>query len=216
MATRSLIASDNFDRANEDPIVGNWTDLNGSNSRIKIVSNLVSPTHSQMAVARWSAAGSWADDQYSSFVVGAFANLSSKIGAVARASGDLNAARDFYDYRITDNVPKVTALFKTLNGTETQLDTTTSVTWANGDRVEIEVEDVAGNVTVRGFKNGVQQVSVVDSTSPLISGRPGICGTNAGTVLTADDWEGGNLVASATGSGGLLARYRNRLIIGTD
>lgn len=205
---RTLVASDDFNRADVDPITGNWTDLNGANSRIKILSNAIQASHGNNAAARWTGTGTFTNDQYSSVQIPTWRNTSSRIGAIVRASADTAANRDHYGYRITDTVPSTTVLFKIVNGTETSLDSSTSVTWTNSDRVECESE----GTTIRGLKNGTSQISVTDSA--LTTGQPGVTAYYAGgTAVQGDNWEAGSLAAAAGGGvGSLLGSQRNSLL----
>jgi hypothetical protein len=208
---RSSVATDDFNRTDEDPLSGsgNWADLNFNNSRVALVSNKIQGTHAAHAIARWVGTGTFTDDQYSSLVVATIGGFTqSEVGVIARASGDTNANRDCYSYRVKDANPPETRLVKVVNGTETELNSSTSVSWSNGDRIEIECE----GTTIRGLKNGTSQYSTTDSS--LTTGKPGVHGYNAGTLYSAgvdgDSWEGGNITAG--GQGSLLGSNRNRLI----
>jgi hypothetical protein len=199
-AARELVASDDFNRANEDPLSGggNWGQLHDtSNGDLQVSSNKVisDSTSGSEKTARWVGAGSFTDDQYSSLVISGFGFFgnSYQAGVIARASADTGTGRDYYAYYITDDgdSSKLTKLVKVVNGSETTL-ASSSIAWTGGDRVEIEVE----GTTIRGLKNGVEQHSSTDSA--LTTGKPGVWMRGDSGVPQGDDWEGGNIPAPIT------------------
>jgi hypothetical protein len=192
MAARVLIASDDFNRA-DGALGANWADIDPTWGTVSITSNKVGGGSGEGAASRWIGAGSFIDDQYASVVVGGIATTNDWVGAMVRVGAGTNASRSYYLLAFTDTAPQQTYLVKVVVGTSTTLKTDTSVSWANGDRIEIEVE----GTTLRGMKNGVALgggYTVTDSS--ISSGLPGIwCNSNT-HLITGDDWQGGNLVAA--------------------
>lgn len=69
---------------------------------------------------------------------------------------------------------------KVLAGTATGIGDTT-LSWASGDRLEIEVDTVTGNAVIKVFKipiaTGIRTqviADITDSTSPILTGQPGL------------------------------------------
>jgi hypothetical protein len=209
---RSLVASDNFNRA--DGAVGaNWTQLYGFWGNMLVDTNQyrgAAGSDANMSAAAWAGSGSFANDQYSSAILtddgGGFGNAG---GVIARASTDTDANRDYYFFRWSPNTG-TTELGKIVNGTETILVTSTTPTWAEGDRIEIECE----GTTIRGMKNGVTvsagaTFSTTDSS--LASGKPGICGAQSANTPKFDDWEGGDITGAGGGSIAAISDYYRRM-----
>lgn len=197
-ATRTSIATDNFNRA--APLGADWTQLNITlGGSVSIGSSTVyggasggQPVNGATAV--WSGAGTFSNDQYSSavFVETDFGSENYRIGVICRASTDTNANRDYYYHSAGSN--NVSILGKIVNGTNTAIHTA-SVTWDDGDRVELECE----GTTIRAMKSGVALGGSFTATdTALTTGKPGITANGDSFVATGDDWEGGDLSAAAT------------------
>ncbi len=84
------VATDNFNRANENPLAGNWSTLTGM-AGFKIVSNVVGPINDGQSFTRWNA-NSFNNDQYSSFKLGTLSTTFSSIGPAVRCSTSAGTA----------------------------------------------------------------------------------------------------------------------------
>src|SRR5215831_1955501 len=214
MATRSAVQTDNFNRTG---LGSNWTnvatldcgDVASDTSNTKFQGGTVK-TAGDGAVAAWAVSGTFTEDQYSSAVFADthFDSLGYAIGVACRITG-LNTTRNYYVFMAHSN--DANFLGKVINGSYTNLASPTA-TWADGDRVELEVE----GTTIRAMKNGVaiSGGTVTDSSStPPTGGKPGIAASGSSSVANGDDWEGGNLVSAAGGWGGLIGPAINKLVI---
>lgn len=199
---RTTVASDDFNRANEDPLSGggNWTQLHNFvfDGNIELVSNHIASqsTGGGGMFARWTGAGSFTADQYAKATIGALAfnGTAYQGGVICRASADVSPNHDFYGIYVSDDSSssRTTVLFKIVNGTTTILHSDV-VTWANGDTVELECEDT----TIRGMKNGVALGGSFTTTDASIaSGIPGVWISGDSGVPTLDDWDSGNLTTA--------------------
>lgn len=190
---RTLIASDAF--ATEGALGSpNWTQLNvndAGNVQVSAGGTISGSVYGQDAVARWSGAGSFTSDQCSSLVVSGLSGTGAYgIGVIARASGDVNAARDFYWALLAD----ITYFGKVVNGTSTQFTSSATPTWSNGDRLELECE----GTTIRVMKNGVALGGAFTVTdSDIATGTPGVLGRGDPGVISGDLWEGSNLASAS-------------------
>jgi hypothetical protein len=193
--TRALVASDDFNRAE---LGANWAQLNEAQGSVIIAGDSVitGSAVGQEQSARWVGAGSFQSNQYASLVIGglAFGGSNNQIGVIARASGDVEAGRDFYFHAVIDDAPtpgpKTTVLGKIVDGSIDVLDSG-GVAWEDGDRVEIEVEGDA----LRGLRNGAVVLEATDGD--LTTGLPGVLAKAASP--TGDDWEAGNLESALVG-----------------
>jgi hypothetical protein len=191
---RTLVASETFtysDGALASVSGGNWTSLNPSLATPRVTSNKFDTEHSNRAVARWTGAGTWLANQYAKITLSGLTSGNAVIGVIVRASADIDGNRDYYSAWVNENAGAfLTEIYKTVNGTETQLSSVSGDGWANGDIIEIEAE----GTTIRVFRNGGLLRSVTDSDIA------GSSSDRAGVIAIAgplgDDWEGGTLTDS--------------------
>lgn len=199
MATRTSVATDDFDRAS---LGSDWAQLNSGFGSISITSNEAVGTTANWPngpVARWVGSGTFTDDQYAKVVLQQFGFQTQAYvhGVACRASADTAGDRDFYYAVLKHNAgtatSKIAAVGKMVNGTATELATTTGISWAEGDTIELEVE----GTDLRVYRNGSEITALASTDSDLASGQPGIIASNG--VAYADDWEAGNLSTGGAG-----------------
>ena len=191
---RTLVGTDNFNRATLD---ADWSQRNADNGSVQITASTVycGTAFGVMGYAKYvgSLAGSIGNDHYMSVVITGAPTGTANYGISvhARVSDDLNAARDCYFVRLSDEL----ALGKIVNGTETILASGGGPTWANGDRLEIEVE----GTSVRACRNGtpIGGAYTVTDTS-LTTGGVGIGALGDPGICTGDDAQFGTVAAAAT------------------
>jgi len=194
MASRVAVATDDFNRA---ALGANWQQLVPLDGAITIVGSTHLETFDH-AAARWIGAGTFSKNQYSSLVVKSIPDggQGGFMGVIARASGDLDTDADWYVAGVTDD--DTLTIAKRINGVNTTLDTLPAIEFAVNDRIEIEVEGDAPNITIRALKNGVSLLEVTGE-SDLADGLPGVrLNIETTPVWQADDWEGGNLVTGVS------------------
>lgn len=210
MATRSLVASDSFTRA-DGPIGADWAyirEIAWTASPPQVLTNRLvgSATGSHYQVARWIGAGSFSDDQYAQIYIDNIVNSSNsyRAGVVVRCSGDTDTAADYYAWNVhsVGSSTKSNELIKVVNGTETVLFSTPQA-WVDGDSLALEVE----GTTLRAYRNGSVVATVTDSD--LATGKPGVLAAgNSGSSfrITAYNWTAGDLVTPpADASGNVTA-----------
>lgn len=149
-----------------------------------------------IANAAASHSATLADDQYASLKISVLVHLNDPTcmtGVIARASADLNAARDYYFCAVAavqSGSNWTVILGKYVNGSLTTLHSE-SVLFTVNDRIEIECQ----GTTIRGMKNGKlinSSFSVTDAS--LASGNAGVTGgANSGPgVVEGDDLDIGD------------------------
>lgn len=192
-ANNNRLASDDFNRANVNPMVGNWTTpVSAGWVAWKIVSNAAAPTDptANDSVSYYNAI-TWPADHYSKATVNSESStlLNAGTGVVARcaSNGDL--------YRLIVNISASNnwSLNKWISPTYTIVWDRTSA-WTNGNSVELDAQ----GTTLRAYNNGVQ-VGADTTDSGLSSGSPGpgMSQTAAGETGVVDYWEGGNFAAAS-------------------
>lgn len=202
---RSPIATSAFTGTDSNPPI-DFTALNAGDGQLTIDTNRVESTTSFGSTdandSRWTGSGTFTAEQYAKITVTGISNPGgiNKMGVILRASADTGAGRDLYRvYYLEDNTSAI-VIQKILDGTPTQLDSTNVGTFANGDTVEGEIEEITGTTTIRSYHNGALIATVTDTSSPITAtGAPGVCGAvGFGPGLFGDDWEAGNLAAAAS------------------
>lgn len=183
-----VIATDNFNRADANPIGGNWTTTN-SESALKIVSNQVqNSTDNADCGAFWNA-NSFPNDQYSQAVLVAVGNYTTDDGpgvAVRMASG----ARTYYRTLLRPSTDLITQ--KEVAGSFTHLSTITAAGAAAGDTLYLDVQ--SSTLTIK--RNGTTAGTTTDSA--VTAGAAGLEYSSEGAAQTStwDTWEGGDFVTS--------------------
>lgn len=170
-AASGVAVTDDFNRANANPIGGNWSAVSGWTGA-QIVSNAVSST--APAAIYWNAA-TFANNQYSQVkLAGAYS-----VSAAVRCNGTAcyiwfvaNATTMRY-YRATSS-----GSYTQIGGDITGVILTTST-------LRLEVS----GTTLTGYIDGVAQTTQTDAT--YASGSPGLH-WGSGTA-SMDDWAGGDL-----------------------
>jgi hypothetical protein len=172
----SVIAADNYTRANESPMTGNWTSVFGT---INLTSN--EAVAGGLACSRWNA-DSFPDDQYAEIVVASLA--SSWVGPAVRC-----ASSGQYLYFLVCDASNKT-YYRIVNGSWNAVGSAISDATSVSDTIRLKVE----GTTLTGYSNGTPLAARSDSQ--IASGVGGIVmGASGGAV---DDWEGGNLTAGGT------------------
>ncbi len=167
--------SDNFDRANANPIGGNWTTIT-SQSVVQIVNNQAVGTSTSVdSVAYWSA-NSFSATQCSRVTLGTD-GAGMWAGPIVRAQTGSNS---FYKFVTNQGIDYFYSLIN--NGSETVLGSHISSFPATGDVVTLCIS----GTTLTAYINGAAQSTRTDST--LSSGYAGMTLTN--TYLPLDNWAG--------------------------
>lgn len=184
----ALPATDDFNRANEDPLAGNWTTVTGRNA-LKIVSNAVRGTvDATVNASQWNA-DTFADDQYSQVKC---------VGTVGNAKGPMvrvaAAANTFYTFIY--NGTNTLGVYKCLAGTTTQIGANYSHTFVQNEVLKLAVAGQDADAVLTPYINGVEQATRA-GVATLNSGSAGMRTSDA-DASDLDDWEGGNVAGGET------------------
>ena len=200
MPTYTPVATDDFNRAS---IGSNWTGTNQLENEITIYSSTkctgaTANTSSNRMHGYWSGTGTFSDDQYSQIVVTGVSEITASysVGVGVRNSTDTGANRDGYwfEFQEDSGTAKTTRILKVVNGSVTQLSTTT-INWADGDTMRL---DIIGS-DLKAYRNDtlISALNVTDTA--LTTGKPGITGSGGSSGPWADSWVGGDVTAGAGG-----------------
>jgi hypothetical protein len=186
-STGSSLASDSFNRANENPLSGGgvWQTASGHQA-MKIVSNVAVPvSFSGSDSGSYYSGINWPNDQYSKakLSIDGTAGTGHGVCLMVRMSTTTNT-----HYRLVSNHTTLVSnvqLGKWVNNTFTALQSN-SVTWNDGDTWELRVQ----GTLLRVFLNGIQ-VGTDVTDSAITQGYPGIEYSTVESNCSIDDWEGG-------------------------
>jgi len=183
----SILASDNFNRADENPLGnGVWT-VAPSQDPMKLVTNAATFQTNNDSISYYSGI-TWPDNQYSKAKLTVDGSIGGDAGGmlVVRQSA---AAHTHYrlatDHAATNNV----SISKHVAAAYTNIAQFTQA-WTDGDTWELRVQ----GTTISAWRNGVQ-VGTNQVDTSITSGSPGIGWSTPGNSMTIDDWEGGDFAA---------------------
>lgn len=191
------VATDNFNRANNTSLGGNWTTaITGLSPQI--VSNQVrGNSTSNDNFAYWSA-NSFDDDQYSQIVISGLGTTNYS-GPIVHANGS-----DTIAVQCREGDPPEIFIWWYNGGGYTSIASSASHTWSANDELRLEVI----GTTFYAYVNDSLIISGTNGSAPT-SG-------NAGLVIypvsnsTLDNWDGGNITADVA-----VVRHLGLLGVGT-
>jgi len=179
----TLLASDNFNRTNANPIGGVWTTTT-SEAAFQLTSNTAAAASvSSDSGCRWTGP-TFPNDQWvqARITVNSTTN-GTGMGIVARcASGARTYYRATFNHKATLNVQ----LEKFVAGTFTQLWTRTA-TFTDGDLCRLECRGTTLRVLINGVPQGADQTD-----SAVTAGNPGMCQSSIITSGSIDEWCAGS------------------------
>lgn len=178
--------TDNFNRANEDPLSGggNWTHPGVSYVNLKVSSNQVTSSTSGQGIAHWATSNhSFAANQYAQVKI--VTNDAVYAGPIVRFN-----TSNAYFYRVEVSYGDVSIKRARSDGNGT------SWTVASGQSITGKVLKLSASgtttTTLKVYIDGVQVGSDVTDNSAyvLTSGQPGMCTSESGVL---DDFEAAEL-----------------------
>lgn len=177
------LASDNFQRADANPISGNWTNVDNA---IQIVSHLAEATVISAYNIGYYNDVVWPNDQYSEITIGATDASFDYVMPAVRVDNSVATAYFALAELNTGNI----FIQELTNGTVNTLagPTSSGAAFQIGDVIRLTVQ----GTTLTATKNGATILSVSDSS--ILSGNAGI-GFFTATLASAaiSLWAGGNL-----------------------
>ena len=184
------MASDDFNRA-DGGLGANWVRVNGT--ALAIVSNRVESVAANAGIMKYDT-GTWADNQESQVTM-VSAPSGKACGPAVRLSGTDGTSVGYVF--VTDHV-SYTYLMTLDNGVLNAMGAGLA-TPAAGSVLKI----TASGTTIEAFDDGVSLGTRTNAS--YTSGKPGIYGEGAGTVIQLDDWSGVGDSGGGSGHYGRLA-----------
>ena len=191
----AVLASDDFNRADENPLASPWATQTGL-SNTKLLSNRCSyDIMDGSNRGNFYGGVAWPADQWSKAKLYCVSTGGVRQGPalyVRMAAGAITNYRFSTDHAAATNcnISRFVAGVRT-----TVVDFTQA--WSDGDEWELWVEGPATAARLRTFLNGVQKSDTTDNSS-IAAGFPGI-GVSGNATITSwsiDDWSGGDFNAT--------------------
>ena len=192
----AVLASDNFNRANEVPIASPWGSPNVTGDlAFQLTGNTCNVNSGSLGSdnREWYDGGiSWPNDQYvlAQLTVSGTAGSGSGIGLIARST--ISGTKTFYrlcgDHAASNNVK----LKKSVAGTSTTIQLFTQA-WNDGDTWKLECIGTTLNVYLNG------SLINTNTDSAITSGNPGVAYSATETSASVDNWEAGSIGSTAVG-----------------
>lgn len=186
----SVLASDNFNRANAGTLGANWTLMKGNSEQFKVLSNQAAVATVSSRDGSYYSATAFPNNQYSQALVVTLGNAYSGVAVRAITSG---ATRNAYYAGVEPNDfggATTTRIWKDVASVVTSLGTGATAA-AAGQTHYLEAQ---GTVLVMKV-NGTNEISVTDAS--LTAGQPGIAAFHNSTAVGIfDDWVGGDFAAT--------------------
>ena len=177
--------SDNFNRANENPLAGNWTKLTGAGHDFQLITNEMGGTGTTNDSAYYWNPDTPPNDQWSEIQAGTALGTTSDWGPCCRCSTTAFSLYTASAFSTDEQLGKfITATYTTILSI-----TTTNI--VSGDILRVEVQ----GSTLRYLKNGVEQTGSPATDTSLTSGRWGVYMTNTNPRL--DNWQGGDFATKS-------------------
>jgi len=187
----TIQASDSFSRADGN-LGGNWTATHGT---LSISSAAAVGTAEAIAnVASWSGTGSFAPgSQFSRIQAANMPNNPAAIGATVYGSGSGTTA-NAYSCTVNPITPPFFLISKMFNGVSSVLAESSANNGRIGDTLTLSaVPSLDGSsVSLTCSENGAVVLSFVDSSSPFLTGAPGISIFSNNPTTRLDNWVGGS------------------------
>lgn len=179
---------DDFNRANETPLAGNWTKVTSEPTNFNLSANTVVDDAGNNDTGYYWNPDTPNDDQFSEcLLVATTGGIGLGGGVGTRAS---TSARTYYRVVCTDGAGNDTQLGKVVAGTFTQLAVANASTGWVGQRVRIESHGTSHRVLQPSQNN--TQIIAPTSDSAIASGRWALLFSGGGGAnCTLDDWRGG-------------------------
>jgi hypothetical protein len=174
----NTMGDDNANRANENPLAGNWTTITGVNA-LAINSTQFSRPAAGVGAVRWNPFTP-TDDQFSQ-IYASILGTNADWGVICRSDGSDQNYYFGWAFGPGESIQKFVA------GTETQVAAITTTNLAVGQILRLECE----GSTLRWVKNGIVQGSGTDTS--LIGGSVGFTITPTNTRLRG--WRGGDIAS---------------------
>lgn len=183
----ALPATDNFNRANADPIGGNWTTINQA---MKIASNVAAPSNTNNDSGSYWNADSFNNDQYGQIKVTAPGNFNQTGGGPAIRCNATSGGNGYVVFVMAGGSNNV-QFSKLVNGSFTSIWQRTA-TYSAGALCKVSATGTTLTVTYNGSAVGANATDSAHS-----AGSAGMAYSSINASTTLDDWEGGNVGAAA-------------------
>jgi hypothetical protein len=194
--------TDDFNRANESPLAGNWTRANGSAHNFQLISNEIAGfSVSDDGAYYWNAVTP-PDDQWSEIAAGTVLGEDTYWGAACRCFTGIGFTMYIAAPSLVGEGGK-----KLMSVVDSNFTTIASITAANvvsGDVVRVEAQ----GSTIRYKQNGVEQTGSPVTNTSIASGRWGVYIYALSARL--DNWQGGDFAVPGPSTVSMVSMFKRR------
>lgn len=191
--------SDSFDRANENPLAGNWTVGTGSGeTAFNLNGNIVVPNNLVSDASAWWSGATWGNDQSSQakLTVNGTAGSGAGVGLTLRHIATAST-KTFYRFVVDHAASNNVNISRQITGSSTSLATFTVASWADGDTWQFTAVGPAAATVLTVYRNGGQVGTFTDNSS-IASGLPGLAYSSTETSASINDWVGTDVFSTLT------------------
>lgn len=187
-ASVALPATDDFNRTDETPLAGNWTQSGSSGNDVVLAGNAINFSAGASDCAAWWDADAFGANHYSQIAIATYPSSSFKHGVSVRHQ---SGAFTLYYFGAWTGVYEIGRFDA---GSATVI-TTGLGTPAAGDVMKLEVNGTTLTAYVDGVSVGTG--STTDGGSAITGGAAGLVGYGSALAATLDNWEGGDVGGAA-------------------
>jgi len=173
LRAQTQLASDTFQRTNENPLGNNnWTTAPGAQP-LQIVSDAVEGTATSTDNVAYFSSVTWPSDQYAEIKVGPTSTANSFVGLALRVTTS-GTSKNYYGCRLRNLGTNLLAqVYKYNNNTFSSLSSITTAAVSSGDVLHCEVIGAPAAILFKDVTTNTTFVSYTDN-SPFTSGAPGL------------------------------------------
>lgn len=212
--------TDNFNRANETPIGGNWTPFNNGGSLINLSGNQVVSNNYTWTAFAFRNSETYLANQYSQVKIASAVGANYVGGPTVRSSCDATKAAWWNGYTASVASSSVIQIYANYGTgmTAEQIGTDIAGTFAQGDIIGL---GIMGSVLCV-YQNGALLATRTDTNNRITSGgAPGFEVENAAGSPALDDWMGQNFpfitpVVGAVNASGVSSRNDRGIFTPTE
>lgn len=193
----SVLATDNFNRADSSTLGGNWATAKGESASCQIKSNiLVGDAATSLNIGNYYTNAVWPNDQWSQATIqsGAAGGNDNAFAAVRMITTGTTRYCYYGGYGKNFSGDALPRIYKDVNSSRTSL-ASGSGNIVAGDVIYLEVQGTSVALKI----NGTTKATVTDSSHS--SGSAGLrAGSENGSTTVFDDWSGGDFTTPPSGT----------------
>lgn len=202
----AVLATDDFNRANDTNLLGNWTEEVGGFG-FNVTSNTAQTDDIGSDTIAVLGGVTWPTDMYAQAKI-SVTGTAGGFGVALRAD---TVANTYYRAVVNKAASANVSVERMVTGTHTVLSTRTT-TWTDGNTLKLEVTGTGASIVLKVYQNGTQLGANIADASGGIStiNKPGLTYSSTSVSGSVDDFEAGSVSATGSVVPLLLSQRRRR------